>query len=89
MAAYYQKRPREKAESTGTANLTSDIEGSKALSSKFDRYRQGLVDIDDDENWASEPRRYLKDQPEDVTKHTNILTWWQVSQLITTIKFLS
>jgi hypothetical protein len=81
MADYYQKRPRAQAESTD--DLTNDLEGSKALSSEFDLYRQRLVDTDD-EGWASELRRYLNDRPANVTKHTDIVTWWQVSRLIIT-----
>jgi hypothetical protein len=82
MADYYQKRPRAQVEST-IADPTNDLEGSKALSSEFDLYRQRLVDTDD-EGWASELRRYLNDRPANVTKHTDIVTWWQVSRLIIT-----
>lgn len=87
MDTYYRQRPRAQAASTATQD--PQVEGSKALSSEFDRYRQQLVDIDDDEGWASELRWYLKDRPADITKHTNIVTWWQVSWLITPVKFLS
>lgn len=84
MEGYYRKRPRAQAQSTDI-DTTQDLD----LTSEFDRYRQSLVDIDDDEGWASELRRYLKDRPADVTKNTNIVTWWQVSRLIILIKFLS
>lgn len=78
MEAYYRKRPR--AQSIEVATPSSSQE-ERALSSEFDRYRQGLVDKDDleDEGWASELRRYLANRPADVTKQTNIVTWWQVS----------
>lgn len=89
MDTYYRQRPRTQAASTGTPTQDPQVEGSKTLSSEFDRYRQQLVDIDDDEGRASELRRYIKDQPADVTKNTNIVTCWQVSQLITPVKFLS
>jgi len=32
----------------------------------------------DNEGWASELWRYLKDLPTDVTKDTDIIEWWQV-----------
>ena len=82
MEVYYQKRPRAQAQSTDTAAPTQ--EGSKALSSEFDRYRQTLVEIDDDEGWAAELRHYLKDRPADIMKHTDIVKWWQVSPFIPT-----
>jgi hypothetical protein len=44
----------------------------------FDRLRQSLVTQDEDEGWASELRRYLKDMPADVTRDTDILEWWSV-----------
>lgn len=78
MEAYYQKRPRAPA----TTSLTTPTQaGAKELSSEFDRYHQSLVAMDDDEGWASELRRYLKDRPADVTKDTDIIIWWQVSLL--------
>lgn len=82
MEAYYQKRPR--AQSTEANGLPTQ-ERLKALATDFDRYRQTLVKIDDDQGWASELRRYLKDRPADVTKHTDIVEWWQVSQFMTTM----
>lgn len=76
MEAYYQTRPRAPATPTQEEEGHS---GSKVLSSEFDRYRQTLLEVDDDEGWASELRRYLKDRPADVTKDTDIIVWWQVS----------
>jgi hAT family C-terminal dimerisation region len=49
----------------------------KVLSSKYDCYRQSLLQSDDGEGWSSELRRYLNDRPGDVTKDTDIVQWWQ------------
>lgn len=51
---------------------------AKPLLSEYDRYRQSLINKDDDEGWASELRRYKNDHPVDVTKDTDIVRWWQV-----------
>jgi len=53
----------------------------RALASDFERYRQTLLEIEEGEGWNSELRRYLNDRPVDVTKDTNNVKWWQVSQL--------
>ena len=49
----------------------------KVLSSKYDRYHQSLLEMDDREGWSSELRCYLNDRPDDVTKDTDIIKWWQ------------
>jgi hypothetical protein len=46
--------------------------------SEFDRFRLAHVTRDNEEGWASELRRYLKELPADVTKDTDIVKWWQV-----------
>jgi hypothetical protein len=48
--------------------------------SEFDRFRLGRVTRDNEEGWAPELRRYLKELPADVTKDTDIVEWWQVWQ---------
>jgi SNF2 family DNA or RNA helicase len=86
MEMYFKCQPQH-----NTANpLTADNAGAeKALISEYDRYRQTLVDMDDDEGWASELRRYLKDRPADVLKETDIVKWWQVcSYLLSSICFM-
>ncbi|RDB16020.1 hypothetical protein Hypma_003461 [Hypsizygus marmoreus] len=45
--------------------------------SDFNRHRQALISQDDQEGWASELRRYLKDVPAEVSKDTDIVKWWQ------------
>ena len=76
MEAYYWKRPKAQAQSTDTGTPTEDLEGS--LSSEFNWYHQSPVD---NEGWASELQWYLKDQPADVTKHTNTVTYMVASEL--------
>jgi len=49
--------------------------------SEFDKHRETLLAADVEEGWASELRRYLATMQRDVTKHTDIIEWWQVSTL--------
>lgn len=75
---------RPQAERTArTTQVDADLEdlGSPSLGSEFDRYRQTLIAKDDEEGWASELRRYLKEMPADVTKDTDIVEWWQVCSI--------
>ena len=51
------------------------------LSSKYDHYHQTLREVDEGEGWSSELSRYLNNRPVDVTKDTDIVRWWQVSQI--------
>jgi hypothetical protein len=60
---------------------------SSTVLSDFDRYRQSLVTKDDDEGWASEKRRYLKEMPADVTKDTDVVEWWQVRASLPYIEY--
>jgi hypothetical protein len=82
MEKYYMTRPGAKP--TPSAALPSDTNaGFLALTqgdvmSEFDRFRIGRVTRDSEEGWTSELRRYLKDLPDDVTKDTDIVEWWQV-----------
>jgi hypothetical protein len=50
---------------------------AKVLLSKYDRYHQSLLQMDDGEGWSSELRHYLNDRPGDVTNNTDIVKWWQ------------
>jgi hypothetical protein len=75
MEMYFKRRPQRQAANPSTADNAG---AEKALISEYDRYHQTLVEMDDDEGWASELRRYLKDRPADVSKETDIVQWWQV-----------
>lgn len=52
----------------------------------FDIHRRALITQEENEGWAAELRRYLKDMPANVSKETDIIEWWQVCYfyLITT-----
>jgi hypothetical protein len=76
MEKYYMKRPRTKL--VDTVLPSSGSTTPRSVSSEYDRYHQGLVVIDDDEGWATELRRYLKERPANITKDTDIVQWWQV-----------
>jgi hypothetical protein len=60
---------------------------TRTLLSDYDRYRQTLIDKDDDEGWPSELRRYKNSHPVDVTKDTDIVQWWQVCFFFTQRSF--
>jgi hypothetical protein len=78
MEQYHKKHARAKPInllSRGNRSITS-------LSSEYDRYHQKLVVINDNEGWAAELRRYLKERLADVTKDTDIVQWWQVCSLL-------
>ncbi|KAF8495254.1 NUC071 domain-containing protein [Russula emetica] len=79
MDIYYKKRL--KAEPVQPPPTPINVDGeclpAKVLSSKYDRYRQSLLQMDDGEGWSSELRRYLNDRLGDVTNNTDIIKWWQ------------
>jgi hypothetical protein len=75
MENYYQRRPGRNSLVTAENEIP---EKANTILSEYDRYRQSLIQKDDNEGWASELRRYLKDRPADVTKDTDIVHWWQV-----------
>ena len=85
MEAYWVRRPRAE-----TAQDDIDTEDSDpSLGTEFDRYRRTLVAMDDNEGWAAELRRYLKDMPANVSRDTDIVEWWQVSISPTRLLFYS
>lgn len=76
MEKYYKCRPQ--AQVHPTTQDDGSAANSQILLSEYDRYRQTLLQKDDDEGWPSELRRYLSDRPVDVTKDTDVVEWWQV-----------
>jgi hypothetical protein len=88
MEKYYQSRPRAgtaapsptPADSIAASPAASEtVETvSESVMSEFDLFRLGRITQDNQEGWASELRRYLKDIPADVTKDMDIVKWWQV-----------
>src|SRR6266478_1918935 len=75
MEKYWSDQPR--AGSTNSS-APSNMASNASILSDYDRYQQSLVATPENEGWAAELRRYLKDMPPDVTKDTDIVEWWQV-----------
>jgi len=83
MAEYYQCRPRAEPAVSQTSNDASATTPSLAtVLSEFDQLRQGRITRDNDKGWVLELHRYLRDIPVDVTKHTDVVKWWQVCLFI-------
>lgn len=82
MEQYWATRPKRLPAQTAHSNGGSTPERSHL--SEFDRHRQMLVEQNEgeEEGWAAELRRYLKDMPADVSKETDIVEWWQVCQIV-------
>lgn len=80
MAEYYRTRPSAAATkgSTGNKDTTSSVGHTL---SEYDKHRETLLSDDAEEGWASELRRYLSGMQWDVKKDTDIVVWWQVSNL--------
>jgi hypothetical protein len=36
---------------------------------------------EEEEGWAAELRRYLKEMPADVSRETDLVKWWQVCHI--------
>ena len=76
MSQYYNTRlplPR-----TNAINPTENGADAPVLS-EFDKLRETLLTADAEEGWASELCRYTSTMQRDVTKHTDLAEWWQVS----------
>jgi len=54
------------------------VEKDDLIAFEFDRHRLTLVSEEQEEGWEAEICRYLKDLPTNVTKDTDIITWWQI-----------
>jgi hypothetical protein len=78
MADYYQRRPQASADLAAPAVTEEEDLESTSLMSNYDRYRRRHITQEDDEGWASELRRYIKDIHAKVKKDIDIVEWWQV-----------
>ena len=76
MSQYYNTRPP--LPQTNAINPTENGADAPVLS-EFDKLRETLLTADAEEGWASELRRYMSTMQRDVTKHTDLVEWWQVS----------
>jgi hypothetical protein len=78
MAEYYKNRPSATAlNGPGPAVIVDD----GAYMSEYDKQREALLTDDLEEGWASELRRYLGVVQRNVKKDTDLVEWWQVSNL--------
>jgi hypothetical protein len=71
--------PPSPANSTAGPSTASD-----SVISEFDQFHLGHITQDNEEGWASELQRYLKEILTDVTKDMDIIKWWQVFYSILT-----
>ena len=85
MAEYYKNRPSAKAVDvpgrSGPAAIVANSAGAATYISEYDRQREALLSDDLEEGWASELRRYLGVVQREVKKDTDLVEWWQVSDL--------
>ena len=79
MYHYYQSRPSTALNKSASTQATTSQETPTL--SEFDKHRETLLSDDMEEGWASELRQYLGTMQRDVTKQTDIVEWWQVSQI--------
>jgi len=77
MAQYYENRPPVPRINKPAANPSAPTEAR--VLSEFDKHRETLLAEDAQEGWASELRRYLGTMERNVTKETDLVEWWQVS----------
>jgi hypothetical protein len=78
MSQYYNTRPRLPPQMKAINPAENDADAP--VLSEFDKLRETLLTADAEEGWASELRRYTKTMQRDVTKHTDLVEWWQVSR---------
>jgi len=81
MAEYYKTRPYTVAIPDRSAENGNPKSKEARTLSEFDKHRKTLLSEDAVEGWASELRRYLITMQRDVEKDTDIVEWWQVSNL--------
>ena len=77
MFQYYNNRPI----AAPNGAFADPAPGEAPTLSKFDKHCETLLSDDVEDGWASELRRYLATMQRDVKKDTDIVEWWQVSNL--------
>jgi hypothetical protein len=81
MAQYSQTRPSVvTGPSSEAGNGAAEVTDASNIS-EFDKHRETLLTGDAAEGWASELRRYLGTMQWEVTKDTDVVEWWQASDL--------
>lgn len=84
MGEYWKTRAQRISQGSGTHTQCSsekDHEDSERFVSEYDRHRVALLTEGANEDWQLELRRYLQDVPADVTRDTDIVGWWSVSNI--------
>ena len=87
MYLYYENRPIATPNARSKSVATA-APGEASVLSEFDKHREKLLSDDAEEGWASELRRYLGTVQRDVKKDTDIVEWWQVSNLNNKVCYL-
>lgn len=79
MREYWKSGLRTSGPTPGTTptGISPATPHDGSILSEYDRHRLSLITQDTEEGWQSELRRYLKDMPADVSRDTDIVTWWQ------------
>ena len=79
MAQYYRCCPL--AIPLAPVENAAPTQEAQHTQSEYDKHRETLLYNDLEEGWASELRRYLGTMQQDVKKDTDIVEWWQVSNI--------
>lgn len=86
MQEYWKARPRLEPTAPAPSTTTRAATNGASMLSEFTRHRLSLVSANE-EGWQAELRRYLGDMPANVTEHTDIVKWWQVSLFVRFVQF--
>jgi hypothetical protein len=76
MSEYWTTRPQPQPASPTT--LRSSPIDTDIFVFEYDRHQMQLISQGADEEWQLELQRYLQNMPADVTRDTDIVSWWSV-----------
>jgi len=75
---HYWKARIEVPSTTPELPPAGSKDNDDSIASEYDHLRRSrLLPDNQDDGWEAELRRYLKDFAQDVTKDSDIVTWWQ------------
>ena len=77
MAQYYENHLSAPSINESARNPSASTKSH--VLSEFDKLHETLLAEDAQEGWASELRHYLSTMEQNVTKETDLIEWWQVS----------
>ncbi len=75
MEHYWNAGPRAHVQVDSESTQARD---DSSLASEYDRIRRSQMLAQGDEGWQAELRHYLKHFPDDVSRDTDLIKWWQV-----------